>query len=90
MRQQLGAVEGVSVHDLGVDKAAIVTFSKQGIESRRLADRLSVQQINVSVSNPESTLLDSQDRGLGPIVRASPHYYNTEEEVERLVAAVRD
>ncbi len=90
MRQQLGGVEGVSVHDLGVDKAAIVTFSKQGIEARRLADRLSVQQINVSVSNPDSTLLDSQDRGLGQIVRASPHYYNTEEEVERLVAAVRD
>ena len=90
MRQQLGAVEGVTVHDIGVDKAAIVSFSKQGIESRRLADRLSVQRINVSVSGKESTLLDMQERGLDDIVRASPHYYNTEEEIERLVKAVRD
>ncbi len=90
MREQLGSIEGVTVHDLGVDKAAIVSFSKQGIEPRRLADRLAVQQINISVSDPESTLLDAQDRGLGEIVRASPHYYNTEEEVDRLIRAVQD
>ncbi len=90
MREQLGAVEGVTVHDIGVDKAALVSFSKDGIEPRRLADRLNVQRINVSVANPESTLLDSQDRSLGAIVRAAPHYYNTEEEVERLVKAIRD
>ncbi len=90
LRRQLGAVDGVTVHDLGVDKAAIVTFSKQGIEPQRLADRLAVQRINVSVCVPEFTLLDSRDRGLGEIVRASPHYYNTEEEVERLVNAIRD
>ena len=90
LRRQLAGADGVSVHDIGVDKAAIVSFSKQGIDARRLADRLSVQRINVSVSDRGSTLLDMQERGLDDIVRASPHYYNTEEEVERLVAAIRD
>ena len=90
MRKQLAALEGVTVHDIGRERAAIVSFSKQGIETRRLADRLAVQRINVSVTDRGSTFLDMQDRGLEDIVRASPHYYNTEEEVERLAAAIRD
>ena len=90
MRKQLAALEGVTVHDIGLERAAIVSFSKQGIETRRLADRLAVQRINVSVTDRGSTFLDMQDRGLEEIIRASPHYYNTEEEVERLAAAIRD
>ena len=90
MRKQLAALEGVTVHDIGRERAAIVSFSKQGIETRRLADRLAVQRISVSVTDRGSTFLDMQDRGLEDIVRASPHYYNTEEEVERLAAAIRD
>jgi selenocysteine lyase/cysteine desulfurase len=39
--------------------------------------------INVSVSSVESTRLDMDERGLGEIVRASVHYYNSEEEIER-------
>lgn len=90
MRKQLAALDGVTVHDIGRERAAIVSFSKQGIETKRLADRLAVQRINVSVTDRGSTFLDMQDRGLEDILRASPHYYNTEEEVERLAAAIRD
>jgi len=90
MRKQLAALDGVTVHDIGRERAAIVSFSKQGIETKRLADRLAVQRINVSVTDRGSTVLDMQDRGLEDILRASPHYYNTEEEVERLAAAIRD
>lgn len=90
LRRQLSEVKGMTVHDIGVNKAAIVSFSKEGTEARRLADRLSVQQINISVTDRGSTLLDMQERGLENIVRASPHYYNTEEEIERLVRAIRD
>ena len=36
-------------------------------------------------SDPSSTLLDAEARALPPLVRASPHYYNTESEVDRLI-----
>jgi len=35
-----------------------------------------------------STLLDMQEREITSIVRASVHYYNTEEEVKRFAEAV--
>ena len=42
--------------------------------------------IVIGVSDPASTRIDAEDRGLPDLVRASPHYYNTEAEVDRLVA----
>jgi cysteine desulfurase / selenocysteine lyase len=44
---------------------------------------LSEKGINTSVSPASSTLLDMRDRSLDALVRASVHYYNTEEEVAR-------
>ena len=39
--------------------------------------------------SPSSTLLDATARSLPTLVRASPHYYNSEEEIERLLAVLR-
>lgn len=45
--------------------------------------------VNVSVSRKASTLLDFEERGLAHVLRASPHYYNTEDEVHDFLAALR-
>jgi selenocysteine lyase/cysteine desulfurase len=50
---------------------------------------LKEQGIAVRVSDRSSTLIDMERRGLEELVRASVHYYNTEEEIERLCEAVR-
>ncbi|MDW7761220.1 MAG: hypothetical protein SCM96_11370 [Acidobacteriota bacterium] len=39
--------------------------------------------MNVSVVKSSSALLDMEPRGLKELVRASVHYYNTEDEIER-------
>ena len=49
---------------------------------------LAEQGINVSVTKAASTLLDMNARGLTEMVRASVHYYNTEDEIDRLVEAL--
>ena len=46
--------------------------------------------VNVSVSRKPSTLLDFEERGLTQVLRASPHYYNTEEQVQDFLEAVRN
>jgi selenocysteine lyase/cysteine desulfurase len=54
-----------------------------------LKDFLRQRQINVSVTSLSSTRIDMESRGLDSMVRASVHYYNTEEELDRLGEALR-
>ena len=88
LRSGLGDLPGVEVRDLGVERCGIVTFSVEGRDAEDVSGRLSEEGINTSVSPPSSTLLDMEDRDLDALVRASVHYYNTEEEVERFCEAL--
>ncbi|MCB1479320.1 MAG: aminotransferase class V-fold PLP-dependent enzyme [Rhodobiaceae bacterium] len=89
LRADLSEIPGVDVYDLGPDPAAIVTFSVAGREADDVKAHMAGLGINVSRSNPSSTLLDATARNLPTLVRASPHYYNTEEELQKLVEACR-
>lgn len=88
LRGGLGEIQGVTIHDLGPHPAAIVTFSVPGYEADAVQTHLAGAGINVSTSSPPSTLLDAKRRALPVIVRASPHYYNTEDEIDRLTAVI--
>jgi selenocysteine lyase/cysteine desulfurase len=90
LRAALAAISGVSLYDLGRDPGAIVTFTLAGTDSQQVKQSLAARQINVSVSRPASTLLDALARNLPPLVRASPHYYNSEAEIDALAAAVEE
>lgn len=84
LRSRLSGLPGVRVRDLGAERCGIVTFTVEGTTAEEVSHRLRERGINTSVSAPNSTLLDMQERGLDALVRASVHYYNTEEEVDRL------
>ncbi|QSQ24306.1 aminotransferase class V-fold PLP-dependent enzyme [Pyxidicoccus parkwayensis] len=88
LRDRLSDIRGVTVRDVGEVKCGIVTFTVEGVSPDALRQRLMAQGINVSVTRRPSTRLDMEARGLGELVRASVHYYNTEDELERLVRAV--
>jgi selenocysteine lyase/cysteine desulfurase len=89
LRSELDNVKGVSTHDRGDRRCAIVTFAKSGVPARDLAHRLRASRINVSVIIREHARLDLGRRGLEGLVRASVHYFNTEEEIARLIEVVR-
>ncbi|SPP97838.1 Selenocysteine lyase [Bradyrhizobium vignae] len=89
LRAALGTVPGVLLHDLGERPASIVSFTVRRAGAREVMCKLARHKINVSVSPPASTPLDAARRGLPDIVRASPHYYNTIDEVHTLASAVR-
>ena len=88
LRRRLAAIPGVTLHDLGAETCAIVTFRKAGVECEALRDRLRECAINVSVSRASSARIDLEGRGIADLVRASVHYFNTEDEITRLCEAV--
>jgi cysteine desulfurase/selenocysteine lyase len=88
LRRRLSALPGVRLHDRGVRQCGIVSFTVDGRDSRRVAEELRGQRINVSVSVAGSARWDLDSRGLESVVRASVHYYNTDEEIDRLCAAL--
>jgi selenocysteine lyase/cysteine desulfurase len=90
LRSELRALPGISVRDLGLEKAGLVTFSHDRVPAGAINAALVDRNIHVSVSVPESTLLDSSNRALPELVRASPHYYNSEDEIEIFLNAIRD
>jgi selenocysteine lyase/cysteine desulfurase len=88
LRSQLVALGFVTIHDLGVERCGIVTFNIEGIAADEVQRKLLEMGINVSVSLEESGRLDLAERKIPQLVRASVHYYNSEEEIERFCDAV--
>ncbi len=83
LRTSLSPLPGVIVRDRGVTQCGIVTFTIEGIDPEEIKRKLAEQKINVSVTTRSSTLLDMEARKIESMVRASVHYYNSEQEVER-------
>ena len=88
LRERLADLPGVVVRDRGAVRCGIVSFTVEGVDLTALRDALRAQNINVSISPSEYTLIDMQARGLPSVVRASVHYYNTEEEIARFCNAL--
>lgn len=88
LRRSLAELPGVTVRDIGSEQGAIVTFTVADREPDAVKAHLRDRGINVSVATPFSARLDMEARGLEGLVRASVHYFNTEEEIEMLVDTV--
>ena len=50
---------------------------------------LARDSINVTVADTGSAVIDATERDLPDLVRASVHYFNSDEELERAVDCVR-
>jgi selenocysteine lyase/cysteine desulfurase len=78
----------VRVLDKGPELGGLVTFHKTGTTAPAIVQYLAQKHINVVPSYRAFGLLDFDDKGVEWAVRASPHYYNTLEEIDQFVAAI--
>ena len=88
LRAQLQTLPGITLRDIGAKKCGIVTFQVRDKTAEQIRQGLAQHSINVSVSSRSGTRLDMEARGLEEVVRASVHYYNTEQEIEHFCAAI--
>ncbi len=93
LREQLATIAGITVRDEPgrgeQSRCGIVTFTHADHTAQSIFERMRDQHINVRVTPIAGTRIDMEQRGLPEMVRASVHYYNTEEEVARFVRALR-
>lgn len=88
LRSRLTAEPGVHVHDKGRRRCGIVTFTVDGLAATDVARALADEGVSVHVSQTTSAQYDMPARGLHEMVRASVHYYNTDDELDQLIRAL--
>jgi cysteine desulfurase / selenocysteine lyase len=89
MRQLLNKIEGVRVLDQGVRLGSIVTFAVEGITPEAMKALLKQHNLNFSMSFRNFALLDYNKKEVDWAIRFSPHYYNTQMELETAAKAVQ-
>ncbi len=85
LREKLSGIDGITVTDQGSEQCGLVTFTATQMDAVGLKTALSGKQITVSVSTGSGSFVTFRQRNLTAVVRASIHYYNTEEEIDRFI-----
>ncbi len=90
LRSGLCQQAGITLHDAGDTNCAIVSFSLADADSHAVAAYMEDCGISIGTSTPSSTLLDAKARDLPTMLRAAPHYYNAEAEIDHLLACLEN
>lgn len=85
LRAALSEIDHLTLHDHGSDLSGIVTFTHASLPAVAVKEHLLGNDVTVSVSYASSTLLDMNARGLDAVVRASPHYFVSDADLDRAV-----
>ena len=88
IRTAVAALPGWRVLDRGANLCAIATAAHDHRDATDLVDDLRELGINTSATTRTSAFIDMTEKGVESSLRISPHYYNTFEEVDTLLAAL--
>jgi selenocysteine lyase/cysteine desulfurase len=89
LRRKLAELSGLRVLDRGSELAAIVTVEVAGWDATELSRLLRTRGVNTSASLRAYAVIDMDEKRAASALRLSPHYYNSEEEIERVVDELR-
>jgi cysteine desulfurase / selenocysteine lyase len=84
-RRKLSNIDSIILTDEGVEKCGIVTFVCERLEPSEIKASMAKNKINVSTSRGSGSLVSFQSRGIREVVRASVHYFNTEDEIDYFI-----
>jgi len=90
LRRQLTAIDGVTVADRGLRQCGIVTFRTEQTSAAELQQLLATRGINTSTVPFSANPLDAEQHPQPPLLRASLHYFNTEDEIARFVTIMQE
>jgi len=83
-REALGKIDGLQLHDLGSHQSNILTFTSSKRPMEETAQLLRDNQVYFSLSFRNFAVIDFDKKNLDSVIRLSPHYFNTAEELEKV------
>jgi len=84
-REKLSRIPNVKVQDPGLHQSALVTFSVENYSSEFLCEKLFENKANTTWVPEARALLDFKPRGISDVVRASLHYFNSADEIDKFI-----
>ncbi len=87
-REVLGRIPNVRVLDRGEDLCGIVSLEIDGLAPEALHADLKKQGINTALSYRRYAVINFAAQNSDWALRVSPHYYNTDEEIDALSSAL--
>jgi selenocysteine lyase/cysteine desulfurase len=90
LRRELATIDGVRVLERGRKHCAIVTIDVEGRDAEQLVAELARRGINTTASLRWYGLIDFTQKGTTSALRISPHYYNSEEEIDAVITELRE
>jgi selenocysteine lyase/cysteine desulfurase len=89
-RQKLSEISGIKVLDRGTELGGLVTFTVKDSDPVLIVSELLKRRINVVPSYRAFGVIDFDEKGVKWAVRASPHYYNTLDEIEAFIEGLQE
>ena len=90
LRNQLSEIDQVRLLDKGPELGSLITFHIQGGDPKSIVSELLKKKINVVPSFREFGVIDFDEKGVKWAIRASPHYYNTMEEIDYFTESIKE
>ncbi len=84
LRNRLQSVSAIEMYDRGSHLSNIITIRKKDKSLAEMEKVLSDASVFYSVSTTEWGLIDFAEKGVDWVIRISPHYFNTTEELDVL------
>jgi len=84
-RQHLRQMDNVRVLDYGKQTCAIVSARIKDVDAGIIVQKLREKSINTSAASRTAGVIDMDVKKAETVLRISPHYYNTVEEIDRLI-----
>ncbi|NRF37389.1 aminotransferase class V-fold PLP-dependent enzyme [Pedobacter foliorum] len=90
LRKELAGIDNVKILDRGPMQGGLVTFNIADANPNHIVSELTKRKINVVASYRAYGLIDFDEKGVKWVIRASPHYYNSLDEIEYFTAALKE
>lgn len=90
LRNALQQLPGIAIYDSGKELSSSVTFHAANLDPAYIQNFLLERKVNVAISWRKFAFIDLMAKKVEWLIRASPHYYNTQPECDMLLEGIRE